>query len=71
MSVEGLVKRDAMVVDAAVKRGVPVVMTLGGGYSKNAARAQYESIANLLKTYGLARKVAARNGAADTTPNRR
>jgi len=58
MTVEGLVRRDAMVFDAAVKRGVPVVMTLAGGYSKDAAKAQYASIANLLKTYGLAAKPA-------------
>ena len=58
MTVEGIVQRDAMVVAAAVKRGVPVVMTLSGGYSKDAARAQYESVANLIKTYGLARKAA-------------
>lgn len=56
MTVEGIVRRDAMVIDAAVRRGVPVVMTLSGGYSKDAARAQYESVANLIRTYGLARK---------------
>ena len=58
MTVEGIVKRDAMIVDACVKRGVPAVMTLAGGYSKLAWVAQYQSIANLLKTYGLSPKPA-------------
>jgi len=58
MTVEGLVKRDAMIMAACVKRGVPAVMTLAGGYSKLAWTAQYQSIANLLKTYGLSRKPA-------------
>ena len=52
MTAEGIVKRDLMVVDACVARGVPVVMTLGGGYSKNAWHAQYLSIKEILKTHG-------------------
>ena len=71
MTVEGLVKRDALVIDAAVKRGVPIVMTLAGGYGKNAARAQYESVANLIKTYGLARNPAGRDDGANGARTRR
>jgi len=56
MTVDGIVKRDAMIVDACVKRGVPAVMTLAGGYSKLAWGAQYKSIANLIATHGLHRK---------------
>jgi histone deacetylase 11 len=52
LSIDGIVKRDAMIFDQAVRRGVPIVMTLGGGYSPDAWRAQYESIANLLRTHG-------------------
>lgn len=58
MTVEGLVKRDAMIMAACVDRGVPAVMTLAGGYSKSAWTAQYKSIANLIKTHGLLRKPA-------------
>jgi len=54
MTEEGLVERDATVIDACVRRGVPVVMTLGGGYSPNAWSAQYASVARTIRTYGLA-----------------
>jgi histone deacetylase 11 len=53
MSLEGIVKRDAMVIDECVKRRIPVVMVLGGGYSKQAWEVQYASIARTLKKYGL------------------
>ena len=56
MTVDGIVRRDAMIVSACVKRGVPVVMTLAGGYSKLAWGAQYTSIAHLIQTHGLHRK---------------
>lgn len=54
MSHQGIVKRDAMIVAACLERQVPVVLTLGGGYSPDAWQAQYLSIKNLLQTYGLA-----------------
>ena len=53
MSLEGIVKRDAMVIDECVKRKIPVVMTLGGGYSKQAWEVQYASITRTLKKHGL------------------
>jgi histone deacetylase 11 len=53
MSLEGIVKRDAMVIDECVKRRIPIVMTLGGGYSKRAWEVQYASIARTLKKYGI------------------
>jgi len=53
MTKEGIVRRDATVIDACVKRGIPVVMTLGGGYSKDAWAAQYASIRRTIETYGL------------------
>ena len=49
---DGLVKRDAMVIDACRKRNIPVVQTLGGGYGKNAWWAQYCSIRRTLEQYG-------------------
>ena len=54
MTPDGIRRRDAIVVDACMKRGIPVVMTLGGGYSKNAWLAQYGSIARTIRKYGLA-----------------
>lgn len=45
-------------VAASVEREVPVVLTLSGGYSKNAWRAQFLSIKNLLQVYGLAKKAS-------------
>ena len=48
MTETGIKKRDAMVIQECWKRNIPVVMTLGGGYSKNAWHVQYESIKNIL-----------------------
>ena len=42
-----------MVFAEAHRRGVPIVMVLGGGYSDRAWSVQYTSIRNLLDTYGL------------------
>jgi len=54
MSLEGIVNRDAMVIDECVERKIPVVMVLGGGYSKRAWEVQYASIERTLRKYGLA-----------------
>ena len=54
MTQEGIVARDAMVIDTCVRRGIPVVMVLGGGYSKNAWAVQYASIRRTIEIYGLA-----------------
>jgi len=54
MTAEGIVRRDAMVIDEAVRRGTPVAVTLGGGYSPCAWEAQYLSIRRTIETYGLA-----------------
>lgn len=51
LSIDGIVKRDAMIFEEATRRGIPIVMTLGGGYSANAWRAQHESIANIVHTH--------------------
>ena len=53
MTHEGIVKRDQAIVDACVKRKLPVVLTLSGGYSKDAWKAQYLSIRNLIQQHGL------------------
>ena len=49
MTHEGIQKRDAMIVKACQKHGVPYVMTLSGGYSKDAWNAQYKSISAIIK----------------------
>jgi histone deacetylase 11 len=48
MTHAGIQKRDAMIVKACEKYGVPYVMTLSGGYSKDAWNAQYKSISALI-----------------------
>lgn len=52
MSSDGIVKRDQMIVEHCVKRKLPVVFTLAGGYSRNAWTTQYASLKNLIKKYG-------------------
>ena len=54
MTQKGIVERDAVVVDACVRRHIPVVMLLGGGYSQQAWAVQYASIRRTIDTYGLA-----------------
>jgi len=54
MTEDGIVKRDQMVINACAKRQIPVVMTLGGGYSKYAWRSQYKSIRNIIEKYAVA-----------------
>ncbi|MCP4377468.1 MAG: histone deacetylase [bacterium] len=53
MTQAGIVERDAIVIDECVKRKIPVVMLLGGGYSKQAWEVQYASIERTLEKYGL------------------
>jgi histone deacetylase 11 len=51
---EGLVQRDWQVVSFCLERGIPVVMTLAGGYGPESWKAQYLSVRNiLLKTRDL------------------
>ena len=57
MTEQGIVERDAMVIDMCARQGIPVVMTLGGGYSHNAWHVQYLSIRNIIETYGLNAKL--------------
>jgi len=53
MTHEGIKNRDAIIVENCVKRKIPVVLTLSGGYSQDAWRAQYLSVRNLIETYGM------------------
>lgn len=55
MTKTGIVSRDATVIDACTDRRLPVVMTLGGGYSADAWQVQYESVRGTIERYGLAR----------------
>jgi histone deacetylase 11 len=52
LSADGIVKRDQMVFTEASGRHIPIVMGLGGGYSRNAWYVQYRSIRNLIERYG-------------------
>ena len=52
MTEEGIVRRDSYVVDRCAQRGIPVAMTLGGGYSRQAWRVQHASILRILETHG-------------------
>ncbi|MBN1346301.1 MAG: histone deacetylase [Phycisphaerae bacterium] len=54
MTESGIVRRDATVIDACVRRGTPVVMTLGGGYSSRAWYVQYRSVRHTIDAYGRA-----------------
>lgn len=54
MTKAGIVKRDLMVLEACSDRGIPVVMTLGGGYSDRAWEVQYESIRSAVGRFGSA-----------------
>ncbi|NWK56584.1 histone deacetylase [Verrucomicrobiaceae bacterium N1E253] len=49
MTHEGIARRDAYVLAECRKRKIPFVMTLAGGYSKDAWQAQYKSIVGLMK----------------------
>lgn len=53
MTKVGIAERDAAVVDACVRRGVPVVVTLGGGYTPRSWSVQAASVEHLIRTYGL------------------
>lgn len=58
MTHEGIVKRDARIIEACHKRNLPVVLTLSGGYSPDAWKAQHLSIKHILETYGLAESIS-------------
>lgn len=64
---EGLVARDELVVSTAVQRRVPLVMVLGGGYSRQAWKVQCRSIRNLIERYGRATDCTV-TGARDIAP---
>ena len=48
MTHQGIVDRDQLIVDECIKRKLPVVLTLSGGYSQDAWKAQYASVKNLI-----------------------
>ena len=53
MTQTGIVHRDALVIDTCLAQGIPIVMTLGGGYHPEAWSTQYASIARTIDKYGL------------------
>jgi histone deacetylase 11 len=50
LSEAGVVKRDAIVFSNALEKKVPILMLLGGGYTKKSAPAIAESIENIVQT---------------------
>ncbi|MFT7630660.1 MAG: histone deacetylase 11, partial [Mariniblastus sp.] len=53
MTDAGIARRDHMIVEACVQRKIPVVLTLSGGYRKDAWKAQHLSVKNLINSYKL------------------
>jgi len=53
LSIADIVERDAFVVRQLRARGIPVVMLLSGGYSRESFRIIAESIANLVTSHSL------------------
>ncbi len=51
MTAEGILRRDEYAVGQARRRGIPVLYVTSGGYSREAWRIQYRSIANLLEKF--------------------
>jgi len=49
ISEEGIIKRDELVFINAIKNEIPILMVLGGGYSKESAAITAKSIENILK----------------------
>lgn len=49
ISEEGIIKRDEIVFQNAIKNKIPILMVLGGGYSKESAAITAKSIENILK----------------------
>ena len=66
----GVVERDRLVIDEAVRWKVPIVMVLGGGYSKDAWRVQYESIRGTIERYGIGKAATRPHSRPATTKER-
>jgi histone deacetylase 11 len=49
MTQEGIVARDGYVADTCARRGIPLAVTLGGGYSRQAWKVQHASICRILE----------------------
>ncbi len=70
LTADGIRKRDALIFDEAQRRGVPIVMVLGGGYSAQAWRVQFESIRSLIATYAPGTDDGSPRNAADSKSSR-
>jgi len=67
MTEQGVVTRDARVIDACVARDIPVAMTLGGGYGSNAWAVQHASVKRTIEKYGLVKADPRRAPGEDTS----
>ncbi|MBN2584517.1 MAG: histone deacetylase [Planctomycetes bacterium] len=70
MTIEGIVARDEYAVGQARRRGIPVLHVTSGGYSQEAWRIQYLSIANLLTKFAGVSLPADRAAEADAAPSK-
>ncbi len=68
MTIDGVVRRDAMVFEEANQRFIPIVMVLGGGYSKHAWFAQYRSIADIVTRYSQPRNLTLEQCSSTVSP---
>jgi len=69
ISADGIVKRDELVWEACIKKNIPIVQVLSGGYAKQSARLVSDCILNLLKKFdlvNLAKKNYAKNMMTDS-----
>lgn len=49
ITAQGIIVRDQLVIESAVKNNIPVVMTLSGGYTKQSADVISKSLENVIK----------------------
>lgn len=69
MTADGIVERDAYAVGQARRFDIPVLYVTSGGYSKEAWRIQFSSIANLLELFAGVRPAPATSGSAAAKSN--
>jgi acetoin utilization deacetylase AcuC-like enzyme len=55
LTAEGILRRDSYVIDTCVAHGIPVMMTLGGGYIREAWTIQHASIRQIIDAHGCLR----------------
>jgi histone deacetylase 11 len=49
ITAQGVIMRDQLVIESAIKNNIPIVMTLSGGYTKQSAEVISKSLENIIK----------------------